>query len=110
VIYETLVYKRAGRAIIPSDLPRRILRKGATEPHSVSIDRAGLAQRIEAGTMNLAREVDALERAAIEEALARTGGNAAAAARLLGTVGRGSARDPGGTLRAMMRRLRARGA
>jgi DNA-binding NtrC family response regulator len=110
VIYETLVYKRAGRAIIPSDLPRRILRKGATEPQSVSIDRAALAQRIEAGTMNLAREVAALERAAIEEALARAGGNAAAAARLLGTVGRGSARDPGGTLRAMMRRLRARGA
>ena len=39
------------------------------------------------------------------EALARTGGNAAEAARLLGQVGRGLARDPGGTVRAMIRRL-----
>jgi DNA-binding NtrC family response regulator len=109
VIYETLVYKRAGRAIIPSDLPRRILRRGTGERDAQSVDRAALAQRIEAGTMNLAREVAALQRAAIDEALSRTGGNAAAAARLLGAVGRGSARDPGGTLRAMMRRLRARG-
>jgi len=50
--------------------------------------------------------VAALERIAVEEALARTHGNAAEAARLLGQVGRGVARDPGGTLRAMMRRLR----
>ena len=57
--------------------------------------------------MNLAREVTSLERFAIEEALARTGGNAAAAARLLGTVGR-RRRDPGGTLRAKMRRLKTR--
>ena len=55
--------------------------------------------------MNLQQEVAALERMAIEEALARTGGNAAQAARLLGHVGRGMARDPGGTVRAMMRRL-----
>ena len=40
-----------------------------------------------------------------EEALARTGGNAARAAQLLGAVGRGAPRDPGGTVRAMMRRL-----
>ena len=107
VLFETLVYKRAGREIIPSDLPRRILRSGEDERRRASVDRAGLAQKIEAGTINLAREVAALERAAIEEALARTGGNAAAAARLL-AVGRGTAHDPGGTLRAMMRRLRVR--
>jgi DNA-binding NtrC family response regulator len=106
VIYETLVYKRAGRQLIPSDLPRRILRRGSSERDGVSVDRAALAQKIEAGTMNLAREVAALQRSAIEEALQRTGGNAAAAARLLGALGRGAARDPGGTLRAMMRRLR----
>jgi DNA-binding NtrC family response regulator len=105
VLYETLVYKRAGRLLLPSDLPRRILRRGATERESVSVDRAALAQKIEAGTMNLAREVAALQRSAIDEALKRTGGNAAAAARLLGALGRGAARDPGGTLRAMMRRL-----
>jgi hypothetical protein len=55
--------------------------------------------------MNLREEVAALERLALEEALARTGGNAARAAQLLGAVGRGAARDPGGTVRAMMRRL-----
>ena len=55
--------------------------------------------------MNLKEEIMALQRIAIEEALKRTGGNAAHAARLLGEVGRGVARDPGGTLRAMMRRL-----
>jgi hypothetical protein len=43
---------------------------------------------------------------AIEEALRRAGGNAAQAARLLGEVGRGMARDPGGTVRAKMRRLK----
>jgi transcriptional regulator with GAF, ATPase, and Fis domain len=56
--------------------------------------------------MNLRDEVAALEYMAIEEALARTGGNAAEAARLLGEVGRGMSRDPGGTVRAMRRRLR----
>jgi DNA-binding NtrC family response regulator len=107
VIFETLVYKRAGRELIPSDLPRRILRRGDDDRRGVAVDRAGLAQKIEAGTINLAREVAALERAAIEEALTRTGGNAAAAARLL-AVGLGTAQDPGGTLRAMMRRLNVR--
>jgi hypothetical protein len=35
--------------------------------------------------------------------------DATKAAKLLGTVGRGAARDPGGTVRAMKRRLRYRG-
>ena len=60
------------------------------------------------GAMNLRDEVAALERVALDEALKRTGGNAAQAARLLGAVGRGRSRDPGGTVRAMMRRLRTR--
>jgi hypothetical protein len=54
--------------------------------------------------MNLRDEVAALERIAVDEAQ-RTGGNAARAARLLGRLGCGASRDPGGTLRAMMRRL-----
>jgi transcriptional regulator with GAF, ATPase, and Fis domain len=58
--------------------------------------------------MSLKDLVAALDRLAIEEALKRSGGNAAQAARLLGQVGRGVARDPGGTLRAMMRRLGGR--
>jgi transcriptional regulator with AAA-type ATPase domain len=41
--------------------------------------------------------------------LGESGGNATKAAQLLGTVGRGAARDPGGTVRAMKRRLRYRG-
>ena len=55
--------------------------------------------------MNLRARCEALERAALGAALDAAGGNAAAAARLLGEVGRGAARDPGGTVRAMMRRL-----
>ncbi len=106
VIYETLVYKRAGTELLLSDLPRRVLKrdKGA----SGSVNRDVIADRMTQGRLNLRDEVAALERVALEEALARSGGNAAKAARLLGAVGRGSARDPGGTVRAMMRRLRRR--
>jgi hypothetical protein len=55
--------------------------------------------------MSLKDEVAALQRVAIGDALKRSGGNAAQAPRLLGEVGRGVARDPGGTLRATIRRL-----
>jgi DNA-binding NtrC family response regulator len=106
VIYETLVYKRAGSALLLSDLPRRILKRDKFA--SGSVNRDVIADRMTQGRLNLREEVAALERVALEEALARTGGNAAQAARLLGAVGRGSARDPGGTVRAMMRRLRRR--
>jgi DNA-binding NtrC family response regulator len=104
VIYETLVYKRAGAELLLSDLPRRILTRTDAEPES-AIDRATVTRKMERGAMNLKEEIMTLQRIAIEEALKRTGGNAAQAARLLGEVGRGVARDPGGTLRAMMRRL-----
>jgi len=107
VIYETLVYKRAGTEILLSDLPKRILVSGAeahTEPTS---DRSSVARKIAGGSMNLRAEVAALERMAIEEALNRAGGNAAQAARLLGQVGRGMSRDPGGTVRAKMRRMKS---
>jgi len=104
VIFETLVYKRPGNEILLSDLPKRILKteRGAREP---AADPAIVRRKIESGTMNLREEVASLERIAAEAALERTGGNAAQAARLLGELGRGTARDPGGTLRAMMRRL-----
>jgi DNA-binding NtrC family response regulator len=104
VIYETLVYKRAGSEILLSDLPRRILKRDRTA--TAAVDRGVIADRIAHGRLNLRDEVAALERLALDEALARAGGNAAQAARLLGAVGRGSARDPGGTVRAMMRRLK----
>jgi DNA-binding NtrC family response regulator len=104
VLYETLVYKRAGDELLLSDLPRRILIRGIDAASEVAADRSTVARKIAQGSMNLRAEVAALERMAIEEALARTGGNAAHAARLLGQVGRGMARDPGGTVRAKMRR------
>jgi DNA-binding NtrC family response regulator len=107
VVYATLVYKRAGAEILLSDLPKRILTRGAQSAKEPAADRSTLARKIAGGTMNLRAEVAALERMAIEEALARTRGNAAEAARLLGQVGRGMARDPGGTVRAMMRRMKA---
>ena len=103
VIYETLVYKRAGAEILLSDLPRRLLKHEATE--TPAVDRGIIANRIASGRMNLRDEVAALERVALQEALTLTGGNAARAAKLLGSVGRGASRDPGGTVRAMMRRL-----
>jgi len=107
VIYESLVYKRVGNEVLLSDLPRRVLTRGADDVRSATVDRAAVVDKIERGTMSLKDEVAALQRVAIEEALRRTGGNAAQAARLLGEVGRGVARDPGGTLRAMMRRLKS---
>ena len=105
VMYETLVYKRAGDEVLLSDLPRRVLMRAVDADQEASVSRSVLTRKIERGTMSLKNEIAALQRVAIEEALRRTGGNAAQAARLLGEVGRGVARDPGGTLRAMMRRL-----
>ena len=108
VIYETLVYKRAGSEVLLSDLPKRVLRGGLPdEEQETSVNRAALARKIDRGAMRLKDEVASLQRVAIEEALKRSGGNAAQAARLLGAVGRGVARDPGGTLRAMIRRLQS---
>jgi len=104
VIYETLVYKRAGQEVLLSDLPKRILSRTQSDD-STTVNRVVLSRKIERGALSLKDEIAALQRIAIEEALRRTGGNAAQAARLLGEVGRGVARDPGGTLRAMMRRL-----
>jgi hypothetical protein len=54
--------------------------------------------------MNLRSLRDDLERTALELALARSGGSPSRVARLLGEVGRGTSRDPAGTVRAMLRR------
>ena len=108
VLYQTLVYKRAGSAILLSDLPKRILRRADDTSRDAVVDRGSVTRKIARGTMNLRDEVAALERLALEEALARTGGNAARAAQLLGAAGRGAARDPGGHVRATLRRLARR--
>ncbi len=105
VIYETLVYKRAGTEILLADLPARVLKRSADRGAAADSE---IARRVRQGTLNLREEIESLERTALDEALKAAGGNAAAAARLLGQVGRGAARDPGGTVRAMVKRLRSR--
>ncbi len=106
VIYEALVYKRAGDELLLSDLVG-LIRPSTTAaaPAAGVVNRAALAAAVGSPGFQLAREVVALERAALELALQRSGGNAARAARLLGSVGRGQAADPGSTVRAMMKRL-----
>jgi len=106
-IFETLVYKRAGREILLSDLPARVFRAPARRESLV--DGSSVRQRLRSGSLNLREEIRALERTALAAALDESGGNATAAARLLGAVGRGASRDPGGTVRAMKRRLGYRG-
>jgi DNA-binding NtrC family response regulator len=105
VIYQALVYKRAGHELLLADLrPLLEPRAAASDDPRPVVDAAAVATRIAGGAFNLRREVETLEREALRAALARAGGPSAAA-RLLGEVGRGRSRDPGGTVRAMMRRL-----
>jgi len=104
VVFGALVAKRAGEELLASDLPRRLLRREERVASSV-VDSGAVARRVADGTMNLRREIEALEKLALSEALRRSGGNAAEAARLLGEVGRGEAKDPGGTVRTMAKRL-----
>jgi transcriptional regulator with PAS, ATPase and Fis domain len=102
VVFGALVSKRTGDALLVSDLPRRLW--AAAEEQGG--DDANLEARLSSGSFNLRREVEKLERRALELALRRSQGNAAEAARLLGEVGRGTAKDPGGTVRTMMKRLK----
>jgi transcriptional regulator with PAS, ATPase and Fis domain len=106
VMFHALVNKQSGEELLLSDLPEHVVRgRPADVPAGSDLfDRGELARRIDGGRMNLRALRDELERAALELALAKAGGSPARAARLLGEVGRGAARDPGGTVRAMMRR------
>ena len=94
VIYQALVYKRAGDELLLSDL-LGLIRPASSRPSGRGVRPPASStgrrwrRRSAAPTSTCAREVAALERAALELALARTGGNAARAARLLGAVGRG---------------------
>jgi DNA-binding NtrC family response regulator len=110
VLYSALVRKRGGTQLLVSDLPRRLLDPSAeVEGGRPSIiDRNLIRSEIERGCFNLRATLEQLEREALGLALAHANGNAAAAAGLLGEVGRGEARDPGATVRAMMRRLRVK--
>jgi DNA-binding NtrC family response regulator len=106
VIYQALVYKRSGSELLLSDLRPLLERAGrAAAEAGAAMDGRALRAAIEAGTFNLRRTVRALETEALQLALERSGGHIGAAARALGEVGRGRSADPGGTVRAMMRRL-----
>jgi transcriptional regulator with PAS, ATPase and Fis domain len=105
VIFGALVTKHMGEALLVSDLPRRLWSHGKSPSRDGVVSLEVLEQRLGGGDFNLREEVERLERFAVEAALRRTAGNAAEAARLLGEVGRGAAKDPGGTLRTMMKRL-----
>ncbi|HZW88925.1 MAG TPA: sigma 54-interacting transcriptional regulator, partial [Myxococcaceae bacterium] len=107
VVFGALVGKRAGTELLLSDLPRRLLGGREDDQHGV-IDAAALGRALGSGAFDLRAEKERLERLALEQALALCRGNAARAAELLGAVGRGEASDPGGTVRAMMRRLGVR--
>ena len=108
VVFGALVAKRAGSELLLSDLPRRLLGAREGDGRGV-IDVAALERAVSAGQFDLRREREQLERLALGQALSLARGNAARAAELLGAVGRGEAADPGGTVRAMMRRLGLRG-
>ena len=107
VVFEALVNKRGGDELLLSDLPRRVLRRetGRAPVDGSAIDAGAVRQAIAGKRFDLRAAVTELERLALEAALAASDGSAAEAARLLGRVGRGGAHDPGGTVRAMMRRL-----
>jgi two-component system response regulator GlrR len=110
VIFGALVRKRAGKELLASDLPARLFRPEETpHPERGAVDARAVEAAVSAGGFNLRAAIEALERAALTAALARTAGNASAAASLLGEVGRGSAQDPGATVRSMMRRLGVEG-
>ncbi len=106
IIYQALVGKRAGCSeLLLSDVrPLLDARQSAVGPSPI-VDVKAIQTQMLAGTFNLRRERRALESQALTLALEQTGGRAAAAARLLGEVGRGASSDPGGTIRAMARRL-----
>ena len=108
VVFAALVHKRSGVELLLSDLPDNVVRGSPVDPLDLGdrplIDRTAIARLLDEGRMNLRAARDELERIALELALAKAGGSPARAARLLGEVGRGSSRDPGGTVRAMLRR------
>jgi DNA-binding NtrC family response regulator len=109
VLYGALVGKRSGTQLLVSDLPRRLFDptgEVAVGEGPRIVDRDLVKAEIARGSFNLRATLEELEREALTQALAQANGNAAAAAALLGEVGRGEARDPGATVRAMMRRLK----
>jgi DNA-binding NtrC family response regulator len=104
VVFSALVNKHEGDSLLLSDLPRLEPPQPAAGGARLALDRDQLRQTLRRGGFNLRAEIAAFERAALEAALEEAEHSPTAAARLLGEVGHGRARDPGGTVRAMMRR------
>jgi len=108
VLYHAPARKRAGAGRPASVLPEHGIRGLPAEPgrsdQTSAIDPTALARLIDSGRMNLRALRDDLEKTALSLALAKANGSPTRAARLLGEVGRGDSRDPGGTVRVMMRR------
>ena len=109
VVYSALVNKRAGDTLLLSDLPALEshaagLSLGVGQRAATLIDPVAIRTRIRDQRFNLRAELNAFERTAVELALSEAHDSPTLAARLLGEVGRGRSRDPGGTVRAMMRR------
>jgi DNA-binding NtrC family response regulator len=105
VIFGALVAKRSGDELLLSDLPRRLVTHEAPAAAHDVVDAEAVRARVASGRFNLRAAREGLERVALKAALQTAKGNAAEAARLLGEVGRGSAKQPGGTVRVMMKRL-----
>jgi transcriptional regulator with PAS, ATPase and Fis domain len=105
VVFSALAAKQVGDVLLLSDLPRHVLRSEGRADSFPVVSGLAVEKAIDAGSFNLRREIESLQRAALEAALARAGGNRSQAARLLGEIGRGSPSDPGATLRAMIKRL-----
>ncbi len=120
VIFAALVNKRVGDELMLADLPEHIVRcltpgsaadglagnSGAALATVANIDEERLRNAIAAGRFNLRSAVEQLEAAALRIAWQLADHSATRAARLLGEVGRGQARDPSGTVRAMLKRYR----
>jgi transcriptional regulator with PAS, ATPase and Fis domain len=104
VIFGSLVTKRSGDELLISDLPEKLV-KMRVAPNVELVDVSTLEKHLAARRFNLKLELEKFEKLAVQYALQQSNGNAAAAAQLLGEVGRGSAKDPGGTVRNMMKRL-----
>jgi transcriptional regulator with PAS, ATPase and Fis domain len=105
VVFSVLAAKRVGEEILVSDLPRHVLRRGRPIEADAVVSHSAIEKAMDAGSFSLRRETESLQRAALQAALVRTGGNVSQAAKLLGEIGRGAPLDPGGTVRAMIKRL-----
>jgi transcriptional regulator with PAS, ATPase and Fis domain len=113
VVFASLVAKRLGDELMLADLPEHVVRcitapaarSAALSPlGDTVIDEEKLIADVSSGRFNLRATVEQLETSALRAAWQLSDKSATRAAKLLGEVGRGQARDPSGTVRAMLKR------